>query len=981
MKKPIAALLVLFTVFALFSSLAIQTNAAFTAQLDRLQINAGVIDQSPDLKEGSTLSINEGDRIYILGWIAVSYNDGLKEIRYKINGTEYACSDNYRNREDVWAAGIAVYNKGEHAGFGHNEDMMELTGVNELAPGSYTLTLTAYTNGGYSYDFKTYTLKVKTSEAFCLEALQVNGAVYGETADRSAPSRLTVYHKDRVYVLGWAAFSASDGLDKIVYEADGTEYPCRGSYKNRPDLPAAGVPVYNNGEHAGFGAEEQMLELAGISELSAGEHSVSVYAVSAAGKRMLVKSFALRILTDGAGIVPGDVNGDGTVNGLDLIRLRKYLAGYDTETKTAPVFVYAAGEATGDGALNGRDLIRLRKYLADLDSSTGISSVVLQSAYSAEYPGDNDDYAGDPVYTENGDTITVDGKTYPNTADMKNGALYATDDLYRELTPEDGYVYNGEKNVGLFYFLWLGEHGDHGIFDITKILQQGGSAAKSASYSGWGPVGAMHFWGEPLYGYYFSRDAWVMRKHIEELTAAGVDFLYIDATNGFPYVNNALQLMKIMHEYNEQGFNAPKIVFYTHSSCSSTVRQIYNGVYGANKYPDTWFYLDGKPLIIAYQNDCRNELSSNIYNFFSYREPQWPNERQKQNGWPWMDFTYPQRIFVNYRGENEAISVSVAQHCGTVRFSDSAIYGDTTNRGRSWRDGSADNRAGSTLYGYNLEQQFERAIQADVPYILVTGWNEWVAQRQDPGGSNRVIFVDTCSMEYSRDIEPMKGGYFDNYYIQLTDLIRRYKGSAPTLIRNERKRIDVTGGFEQWDGVTAGYTDPSGDTADRNSKGFGNKTLTDQSGNNDIVKMKVVYDTQYLYFYAETASEITHYDTSKSWMQLFLDSDHDGGTGFYGFDYIVNYAPTGSNITSVCKCERTGDTYEAVSTGYVLYKTEGNKIMIRVPLASVGIYDYNDIALTFKWVDSDTKITSAAQMYSEGDAAPIGRFGYDFRNR
>ena len=979
MKKTAAAALVVITVFSLFNGLMINTHA-FTAQLDALQINGSAYGETANMADSGTLNVKEGDRIYILGWIAFSASDGLKEIKYKINGKAYSCSDTYRDRPDVAAAGIAVYKNGEHAGYGLDGEFMELTGINTLTEGSYTLTLTAYSNGGSSRDFKTYTLNVKSASGFSLDGLQINEEAFGAAENRAGAGRLTVYHGDRVYMLGWAAFSASDRLDRVIYEADGREYACSGDYRDRPDVAAAGFSSYNNGEHAGFGTQAKMMELKGISEFSAGERTVTVYAVSDAGKRAALTSFTLRVLTDGADITAGDFNGDGEVNGKDLVRLRRYLENYNDTTKTSSVFVYAAGEVTGDGEVSGKDVIRLRKYLSGYNAETGESDVTLESAYSAPYPSEADDFEGTPAYTENGDTITVGGKTYPNTADMKNGALFATDDLGRELAPEDGFVCDGSKNVGLFYFLWLGEHGDYGIYDITKILEKGGSAAKSASYSGWGPVGAMHFWGEPLYGYYFSKDAWVMRKHIEELTAAGVDFLYIDATNGFPYINNSLALMKIMHEFNEQGFTAPKIVFYTHSSCTATVRQIYNSIYKQNKYPDTWFYVDGKPLIIAYESDCKKDLGD-VYPFFSYREPQWPNENQKQNGWPWMDFTYPQRIFVNKRGENEAISVSVAQHNGTVRFSDSAIYGNRTNRGRSFPDASADTDPNATLYGYNLSRQFERAIEADVPYILVTGWNEWVAQRQDPGSGNTVIFVDTCSMEYSRDIEPMKGGYFDNYYIQLTDCIRRYKGSAPVLVQDTRKQIDVSGGFDQWDGVLVTYTDPSGDAADRSAKGFGSKTLTDTSGNNDIVAAKVVHDTKYLYFFVETAEDISPQKAGVSWMQLFINSDYDGGTGFYGFDYIVNYAPTSSSTTTVCKCERSGDTYAVTSTAYTLFRVEGNKMMIRVPLSALGIYDYNDIAISFKWVDSDTAITTAAQLYSEGDAAPIGRFGYTYRNR
>ena len=57
--------------------------------------------------------------------------------------------------------------------------------------------------------------------------------------------------------------------------------------------------------------------------------------------------------------LPGDVTGDGIVDGLDLIRLRKYLAGVaDTE------IVEANANVNGDDTIDLLDLVRLRKYLA-----------------------------------------------------------------------------------------------------------------------------------------------------------------------------------------------------------------------------------------------------------------------------------------------------------------------------------------------------------------------------------------------------------------------------------------------------------------------------------------------------------------------------------------------------------------------------------------------------------------------------------------
>lgn len=54
----------------------------------------------------------------------------------------------------------------------------------------------------------------------------------------------------------------------------------------------------------------------------------------------------------------GDVNGDGTVDGRDVLRLARYFAGYPVQIDSA------AADLTGDGSLDGRDLLRLAKRLA-----------------------------------------------------------------------------------------------------------------------------------------------------------------------------------------------------------------------------------------------------------------------------------------------------------------------------------------------------------------------------------------------------------------------------------------------------------------------------------------------------------------------------------------------------------------------------------------------------------------------------------------
>ncbi len=624
-------------------------------------------------------------------------------------------------------------------------------------------------------------------------------------------------------------------------------------------------------------------------------------------------------------------------------------------------------------------------------------------------------------YEENGE---IKSYTVPNQSNYLFGGYAGVDDLNRALYNSDSEGVGAvsaeqERYVGLFYFLWHGAHDAAGTNGTARNLQ---AILDGTSTVGYGINGEMHWFAEPLYGYYFANDNWVLRKHAELLTNAGVDFLYFDVTNLQTYSSTALQMMSILHELNEQGYDAPQVVFYTNTGALERIQQLYNSIYRVNKYPDTWFCIDGKPVIVA-PNITDQTLSdtTKITDFFTVKSAQWPvdvegveinnNFELNNNSWPWIDFHWPQRIYTDANGGEAAISVSVAQHAGNANFSSSTLAGYSFNRGRSFASSGTKTdypyydeefnqyqnplygRALRTAYrnamedptlsyrGTNFQEQFDYAIASNAKYILVTGWNEWVAgntgDEEEPG------FVDTASIEYSRDTEMMRGGYFDNYYMQLIQNIQRVKGTAPVIVQDARKPINVTGDFDQWDDVPVTYSDPSGDTEDRNHRGYGADgytIYTNTSGRNDIVSTKVIGDTKNLYFYIQTVDPITQYDADSSWMQIYLNTDCDASTGWYGYDYIVNYKAKGDFETTVAKYTGTDGGYGFTEvTGTVSYRVKGNQMMVEVPQEILGIENYLGIALEFKVADSRTLYDEMEDFYCDGDVAPLGRLNYVYR--
>ena len=555
---------------------------------------------------------------------------------------------------------------------------------------------------------------------------------------------------------------------------------------------------------------------------------------------------------------------------------------------------------------------------------------------------------------------------------IAGGPLMAVDALGRP-TPDmaSGAPANRENRlVGMFYFLWLGEHGRHKPYDISKIVAEDPEIGHKPASPLWGGHGVYHHWGEPFYGYYYSNDEWVVRRHMKLLMQANVDFLFFDTTNAAIYRENAKLVMRILQEYHDEGWKIPQVMFYTNTASGLTVLDVYDSIYKPGYCPDTWFCMNGKPVIIAVKEECTPECQE----FFNIKMSQWPNEPDKLGGWPWMDFTHPQRVFANLDGVDEVINVSVAQHSGNIRFGDSVLYGETSNCGRAYHNGANDPEPDAWKKGYNFAEQFDRAIETDPPIVLVTGWNEWIAGYWSGIPERPVMFVDAANYEYSRDIEMMRGGYFDNYFMQLVSYVRKYKGTDETPVYPAVKNTGVEW-RKSFDASPAIYDCFLDGDMNRHAEGQGGVIYTNFTARNVMDKIGVMHDKDSITFTIRTKDMISDPLGAGSWMKIFLNVK-----GGESYQYVLNHHTRKDGTTTLGKIVGEGDDLTCMDVPDMLlrYEVRGDVMRISVPRSVIGL-DHDNFTLWFKVADSREKYRNVEDFYDKGDVAPLGRLNFVYR--
>ena len=441
--------------------------------------------------------------------------------------------------------------------------------------------------------------------------------------------------------------------------------------------------------------------------------------------------------------------------------------------------------------------------------------------------------------------------------------LVGVDQFGRTLQSVDSF--RSDRHVGMFFWLWIGQPYARGIYDATEILSRpDGQQRLFFQSDSLSPDGSAHFWGQPLWGYYNSDDEWVIRRQIEMITMAGVDFIVFDATNALTYKNVYLKVLAVIDEYRRAGWAAPQIAFFTHSLSLQTVRRLYDELYRPRLFADTWYCVEGKPLIIAYTNprDDRAEalsrgdttyhpasLSAEVLDFFHFRKPQWPFDPFMKDAFAWIEWKFPQPV------HTDMMSVTVASH-PQVPFSFSLTRGHV-NWGRGWSPDLQRNVAEEVDRGTFFQRQWDHAIEVSPPTVFVCGWNEWIAYKQIYQGE--YMMCDAVNREYSRDIEPMSGGYQDAFYLQLMRNIRRYKGvENDTVAHNPMHRIRLDRGLEQWAHVSYRCENMERRPMERDSYGAARTVRYVQPAPpNTLREVRVTHDREKLYFLIRWSGSLT----------------------------------------------------------------------------------------------------------------------------
>lgn len=324
-----------------------------------------------------------------------------------------------------------------------------------------------------------------------------------------------------------------------------------------------------------------------------------------------------------------------------------------------------------------------------------------------------------------------------------------------------------KTEFGMLYFLWHCP-ATKNIHDISLFLEEKKPL---------GDFGAFHYWERPAEGYYcLSEREDILEKHARQLRDAGVDFLVVDSTNHAFQNQSAISAREMIQEpflklleVFSRIEGAPKLVpwvpiFERADMVDFLTTEL-------KRYPELEFTYQGKPLLLAVAHNSTESKINEYKPDYTVRKMWGHNPVQVQHGeWSFLQVCRPG--FRESQGHQECQQKFTLNGSRKEQISITMAYQETL-------------MTMPTAVGKNQGRTFLRQFETleknrDIDIAIITGWNEWIAQRFCPDGTlgtcaeDEYGFVDAFDADRNRDIEPSESEG-DRYYQLVKSKILEYK--------------------------------------------------------------------------------------------------------------------------------------------------------------------------------------------------------------
>jgi hypothetical protein len=210
-----------------------------------------------------------------------------------------------------------------------------------------------------------------------------------------------------------------------------------------------------------------------------------------------------------------------------------------------------------------------------------------------------------------------------------------------------------------------------------------------------------------------------------------------------------------MRNREEAGKQSPRIIIW---SPGLLAHELHDRYFSKPEYKDIWLYLDegegAKPMFLS-RLDI-DKIPDHVSRQLTVRAMWGLNTNLADREWSFLE-NYPQPVAM-FDGKPEQLVVCTALQKNYMTNEDLA-----TPR-----------KSGKTF-----QLQWSRAFKIRPKFVIITWWNELMAQRQKDAPNGQVQFTDMFRPEYSRDIEPVQSPYGDMYFRLMRDYIKAYKKGVP----------------------------------------------------------------------------------------------------------------------------------------------------------------------------------------------------------